>query len=480
MNRYRKLNYALFHRRQIGLAVFVAMLALAAYPAWHTLAAGGNLDTSFSVDGRYALPWVPPYTQYEYQRHVEALLIQPNPNNVLDERVITAYSTDLVRNEPIENKHFELIRLTSSGAKDSTFGNNGSAVVNFASTGLPPSNGTVKALALQSNGKILVAGNLDNGSNNTNIVGLARLTVDGDLDTSFSDDGLWFFFGISEVFDMIVQTDGKILLAGRMKTGAGTYWKSALWRFNSNGTPDSSFGTNGYLHTTVWTGSSTDGGEREGFKSVYQQADGKIVALNNPDDLYKDSDDINGYGYRLRRFTASGAVDSTLQVNASTGDRGNSIRPVGSNIWVVGSSGEYGAIFARNSTNGLLDTSFGNNGKVVSSQPSVWSDINSRPFSFPTKYVIVGWNKAEGFQLWQKPAKAVITRYSATGLLDTSFGTNGSTETTGFYLSMFGTFPDSRYYSVGVGLSGKIVAGGSGYSGGVLVGSGAVARYWGN
>ncbi len=134
--------------------------------------------------------------------------------------------------------HFKLIRLTSSGTKDSTFGSNGFAEVNFASTGLPTSNGTVKALALQSNDKILVAGNLCNGSNNTNIVGLARLTVDGDLDTSFSGDGLWFFLGGSEVSDMVVQSsDGKILLAGRMLDSTGTYWKSALWRFNTNGTP---------------------------------------------------------------------------------------------------------------------------------------------------------------------------------------------------------------------------------------------------
>ncbi len=198
---------------------------------------------------------------------------------------------------------------------------------------------------------------------------------------------------------------------------------------------------------------------REGFKSVYVQSDGKIVVLNN-----------NGSGYRLRRYTANGAtVDFTLQVNAATGDTGNSIRSVGSNIWIIGSTGgsagEYGAIFARNSVNGSPDASFGNNGKVVSSQLSVWADSALMPFSFPAKFVIAGWNKTDGSSPYNPPAKAVITRYSATGLLDTGFGTNGSTETAGFDLyNWWGPLPDSRYYSVRVGLSGKIVAGGYGYS----------------
>ena len=316
---------------------FVAM-ALLAYPVWRTLAAGGNLDTSFSGDGRYTLPVVYPASNTGYARNVDEALIQTDPNNATVEKVIAAYSYKLAYLAPSASYDFLLTRLHPSGTKDSTFGNNGVAAINFDGTGLPTQNGTVTALALQSNGKILVAGTLWN--NGVAVAGLARLTFDGALDTSFSGDGLWFFLGSSEVSDMVVQSaDGKILLAGRMLDSAGTYWKSALWRFNTNGTPDGSFGTNGYLHTTIWSGSSTDGGVREGFKSVYVQSDGKIVVLN-----------ANGSGYRLRRFTASGAVDSTLQVNAATSDSGNSIRPVGSNIWVIGSTGgstgQYGAIHA--------------------------------------------------------------------------------------------------------------------------------------
>lgn len=69
-------------------------MACLAYPVWRALAAVGNLDTSFSGDGKFALPWVYPDSQYEYKHKVEEVLIQPDPNNVLVERVITAYSSD--------------------------------------------------------------------------------------------------------------------------------------------------------------------------------------------------------------------------------------------------------------------------------------------------------------------------------------------------------------------------------------------------
>ncbi|MBL8192106.1 MAG: hypothetical protein JNK38_29115 [Acidobacteria bacterium] len=471
MSNNQKSNRMLFRRKKLGVALIAIVLALlTAKPVWRALAAAGDLDMSFSGGGRYKLPLAFPASNTGYGRNVDEVLIQADPNNVQVERVIAAYSNGLTCIAPGANYDFLLTRLTSSGTKDSAFGNNGYATINFDSTGLPVQNGTVTALALQSNNKILVAGNLCTGGGNA--VGLARLTVDGDLDTSFSGDGLWFFLGISEVSDMVVQSDGKILLVGRMLDSTGTYWKSALWRFNTNGTPDGSFGTNGYLHTTVWSGSSTDGGVREGFKSVYVQSDGKIVALNN-----------NGSGYRLRRYTANGAVDFTLQVNAATGDSGNSIRPVSSNIWVIGStggsSGQYGAIFARNSANGSPDASFGDNGKVVSSQPSVWADSAPMPFSFPSKYVIAGWNSYPPVNFGRNE-KAVITRYSGTGVLDTSFGTNGSTEETIGFLFVS---PHSRYSSIRIGLSGKIVTGGQG--GNFDLGFppnefGVVARYLGN
>jgi uncharacterized delta-60 repeat protein len=440
--------------------------ALMAYPVWRTLAAAGDLDTSFSGDGRYTLPLAFPASNTGYATNVDDVLIQTDPNNPTVEKIIAAYSEDrasfLVPNVGYD---FLVTRLHPSGTKDSSFGNDGYAVVDFESIGLPTQVSTVTALAQQSNGKILVAGTLYNSQ--IPIAGLARLTLNGDLDTSFSGDGMWFYLGSSEVSDVIVQSDGKILLAGKMKDSTNTYWKSALWRFNSNGTPDASFGTSGYLHTTVWFGSSTDGGVREGFKSAYVQSDGKIVVLNN-----------NGSGYRLRRFTASGAIDSTLIVNAPTGERGNAVTGVSSKIWVVGSKEQqgvkYGAIFSRTSTGGL-DTAFGNGtGYVLAAQASEWTDFAHVPFSFPSKYVIAGWNKYTG-----QGSYAVITRYSATGSLDTTFGTNGSTETAGF-----DGYPHSRYSCIRIGLSGKIVTGGQAGQFDSIAGlpfpTGVVARYWGN
>lgn len=476
MNAVRKLTHTLRHRTGICLSLAVVALALlAAKPIWRALAAAGDLDTSFNYDGKITMPMSNPGSVQDAA--MNAILVQPDPNNLQSEKVVVASPAPTGQCGVLQaGIGFDLERLNSSGTPDYSFGNNGSANIYFSGTGLPAHSGRVTAMASQANGKILVAGILcliTNGPNGPvsggSVAALARLSADGVLDTSFSDDGLWFFFGISEVSGMVIQSDGKILLVGRMKDSSNTYWKSAMWRLNSNGSTDTSFGTvNGSMNTLVWTGSSTDGGVREGFKSVFVQSDGKIAVLNN-----------NGDGYRLRRFTASGATDYSLYVNASPGDQGNSIRGVGSSIWVIGSSGDYGAIFARNSINGLPTAGFGTNGKVVSSQPSVWTSSASVPFSFPAKYVVVGWNK---YNAPGEISRAVVTRYFASGALDTGFGDNGSVETAGFDITSGGFNESSRYHSVRVGLTGRIVTGGttSAFSSNNPTVYGVVARYLGN
>ncbi len=458
----------------------VALVALSclAYPVWHTLAAGGNLDTSFSSDGKYVLPHSPSYLR---STKVPDVRIQIDPNNPQIEKVIAPYSNptgspllDCISVLPYD---FAVTRLTSTGLRDTNFGVSGVREINFNTLGFTLGKGQVTALELQTNGKILVAGNLHDCPYNSNsAAALARLTFDGDLDTSFGNGGRWAFLGISEVLDMTVQQDGKIILVGRSKVSAASAWKSALWRINANGTIDTSFGTNGFFSIAVWPDNSTASyaDTYEGFKSVYVESNGNIMALSSSPTA----------GYRLRRFTASGSLDIYWHVNAAEGSFGNTIRPAGSNIWVVGAKFiggvKYGAIFARQKSNGSADLTFaGGAGVALSAQPSVWADVSGVLFSSPAKYVVVGWNVYPGpysVERFEQP-KAVITRYSGTGVLDSSFGTNGSTEETDF-----STLPNSRYFSVRIGLSGKIVTGGQAgfvdpYS---PVYRGALARYWGN
>ncbi len=482
MSNNQKSNRMLFHRKKLGVALIAIVLALlTAKPVWRALAAAGDLDTSFSGDGRYTVPLV--FSNTGYARNVPEVRIQADANNPQVEKVIVPYSEKLPFSCYVGSDAYDFLvtRLTPSGATDNTFGFNGVMAVSFAGLpGIVGGKGYVSALELQSNGKILLAGQIETCTGY--LVGLARLTFDGAMDTTFGTGGRIVLNGQAEVFDMAVS-NGKILLVGRKQEwdgNSGTPWISAIWRFNADGTPDTTFSLDGVRTLSVWPDTSTNNGGPEGFKSVAVQPDGKIAVLNST---------FSG-SYRLRRFTSTGAFDSTLLVNAAAGEYGNTIRAGSSSIWVVGAKEQqgvkYGAVFSRNTANGSVDTTYGGgDGVALSAQPSEWSEMASVPFSFPSKYVVAGWNTYPF--LGELDYKAVITRLSGTGVLDTGFGINGSVETVGFiypgYSSDDFASPDSRYFSVRIGLSGKIVT--AGQAGNFYVTAppiefGVVARYLGN
>jgi uncharacterized delta-60 repeat protein len=128
----------------------------------------------------------------------------------------------------------------------------------------PGANGTVTALAVQADGKILVGGlftTLGGGGSGTTMRNrIGRLNPDGTLDTSFNPGAN------SSVFSLTVQADGKIIVGGLFTTlgggGTGTATRNRIGRLHPNGTLDASFdpGANG----TVFT--------------LAVQADGKILA----------------------------------------------------------------------------------------------------------------------------------------------------------------------------------------------------------
>lgn len=477
----QKLNHILLHHKKLSLALIVVALALLVVkPVWRALAAAGDLDTSFSSDGRYTLPLY--FSNTGYSRNVPDVRIQTDPNSPQVEKVIVPYSNKIPY--PCINSDaydFLVTRLTPSGVPDSTFGFNGVMAVSFAGLpGIVGGKGYVSALELQSNGKILLAGQIETCTGS--LVGLARLTFDGAMDTTFGNNGMVAVNGVAEVFDMIVS-NGKILLVGRKQEwdgNSGTPWISAVWRFNADGTPDTTFSSDGLRTLSVWPDDSTNAGGPEGFKSVAVQPDGKIVVLNS----------TSSGSYRLRRFTSTGAFDSSLLVNAAAGEHGNTIRAGSSSIWVVGAKEQqgvkYGAVFSRNIANGSVDTTYGGgDGVALSPQPSEWSEMALAPFSFPSKYVVVGCNIHNADNpLLSLDYKAVVTRLSGTGVLDTSFGTNGIAETVGFSHPVNGFVQqESRYFSVRIGLGGKIVAAGqAGLFASIYspVEFGVVARYLGN
>src|SRR5207248_7969385 len=107
------------------------------------------------------------------------------------------------------------------------------------------------SVAVQSDNKVLVAGWVSSGGSMGNDIAVIRLNENGTLDTSFGGTG----FVVTDLGSMsdaacsiAMQSDGKIIVAGQTD-GATTSTDFALIRYNSNGTLDTNFGTGGKVST---------------------------------------------------------------------------------------------------------------------------------------------------------------------------------------------------------------------------------------
>ncbi|MGW8761625.1 calcium-binding protein [Streptomyces sp. NPDC055815] len=187
---------------------------------------------------------------------------------------------------------FALVRLDAGGNLDPSLGGDGTVVAGFTPTSPQDAGGIARSMALQPDGKIVAVGYV--GSTAFDI-GVARYNGNGTLDTAFSGDGMVTAdFGSTEFGEAVaVQPDGKILAAG--SGGAGF----ALLRYNSDGTPDTGFGTAG--RTSV--NAPGDGGIA--YAMALQQ-NGKIVLAGRATD--PNSSEANDFG--LVRFHPNGTVDT--------------------------------------------------------------------------------------------------------------------------------------------------------------------------
>lgn len=276
----------------------------------------GTPDSSFGNHGKTMT------LDSHFSSMVSDLLIQP------DGKILVAGSTAIYNWITFTYEYgFSLIRYNSNGKLDSSFGLNGISDLHFAGDEF------CEAIALQSDGKIIVAG--DNSLPGGHLA-LLRLKPNGKLDSTFADNGHKFFdIGNFAVACAVQIVNGnKILIAGSSLTNAYAY---TLARFNVNGSFDSTFGTNGVAVAPQY-------GSGNVASCMDVQSDGKIVlggifcipntTSNTP---------LNGFG--LMRFSANGFVDSTFADNGklycpidTIGSEGFAVK-IGSdnNIYLAGS-----------------------------------------------------------------------------------------------------------------------------------------------
>lgn len=197
--------------------------------------------------------------------------------------------------------------VDEDGSLDSAF----SDVYAGSASGL---NDTVYGTAVQSDGKIVVGGGFSSyydGGTGVQSGGLARFNADGSLDTAFSTAFAGTAAGINgQVKTVAVQPDGKIVVAGAFSSynnGSGNDLRvNGLARFNSDGTLDTSF-------TEQYAGTSNPSASGRGLgnlvNSAALQADGRIVVVGGFSS-YDDGSGANSKVNKLARFNSDGSLDS--------------------------------------------------------------------------------------------------------------------------------------------------------------------------
>jgi uncharacterized delta-60 repeat protein len=325
-----------------------------------TIQAAGEVDPTFNTNvGRFAM------------ESVNALALQP------DGKILVVGNFTTVNGLPRTG----VARFNSDGSLDASF--NVGEILQQNGTGA-----IVNVIALQADGKILIAGNF-NTIAGTQRPTLARLNSDGSLDNSFVTGSSTTTFINGSVNAVSVQPDGKILVGGDFNiqtiVQGMTITRSNLVRYNSDGTYDATFNFNP-------PGNVAD---------IVVQPDGKII--------------IGGSFGSVARLNADGSVDATFTNLTVVGNTVSAmiLQPDGK-IVVVGSFTTFGGVaqgyITRLNANGTLDTTF-NAGNAGAN-----NTINDVALTPDGKVVIVG-----RFTTYNGASASRVARLNADGSLDTTF-----------------------------------------------------------
>ena len=340
-----------------------------------------------------------------------------------------------------------LIRLNTTGSLDNTFGSGGVVVVNHFGGDI---NQVIVGMAIQSDGKIVAAATgVPQGGQ------VARFNTNGTLDTTFGSNGI-ATLSLNAAL-LALQTDGKIIVSGG---GA------VMARLNTNGQPDTTFGTGGVAALADF-----------GSSSIALQADGKILIGSGGFPPLPVLNPLGAAG-SVTRYNTNGSLDKTFgifgQAAATAAPSAIAVQSDGKILTAGAQAGKVavhgntlGFGLARYNTDGSIDTTFGSHGGDVTTFPNT-SLTGALALALQSNGDIVAAGEAGNVTASAIFEAFALARYAATGKLDAAFGTGGRVTTS------FGSNADAFITSIVLQSDGKIVVAGT--NGG---GSFEVARYLG-
>jgi uncharacterized delta-60 repeat protein len=291
----------------------------------------GRLDPSFAEGGKALL------RLGDGGRFGGAVAVQPGG----DILVATLSSSS---GEP---RQFLVARYDPDGTLDASF-----SKVGILATGVSGTFATSRSLAVQADGKFLLAGYI--GSKRGDDFTISRYEWDGTIDTSFGASGKVvtdIAHGNDRATSVVIQSDGKILVAGDVEIGDNTHFGVA--RYNEDGTLDESFAGTGAVVTEF-------GDVRRSYRqqSLALQPDGRIIATAVPS---------AGRPSTMVRYHPNGSVDTSfgeagfapIELHSAT----TTIQPDG-RILLGGGTLNGNLWLYRYEPDGAPDPSFGVNGRI--------------------------------------------------------------------------------------------------------------------
>jgi uncharacterized delta-60 repeat protein len=330
----------------------------------------GSLDTAFDGDG-IAIVSIDVFDS------AQCLTIQP------DGKIVVAGNAV---NTATSFRGLALVRLNPSGALDTTFDGDGKVTAPYGNFGF------IRSVALQPDGKIVLAGNISDGVDSNSL--FYRYNADGSPDTSFDGDGK----AVVELsaFDddmtaVAVQPDGKIVGGGfgiLMRAPNVFEDDFMVVRLNTNGSPDTSFDGDGRLNTPI-------GPNLDRALGMALQSDGKIVLSGFTQDLSFNLD------VATVRYNSDGSLDASFDGDGKIitpigagNDFGTSVKIQSDNKIVVGGFGSNGSnndfAVIRYNADGSLDTSFDGDGKVLTPVGSADDQANAVAIQADGKILLAG------------------------------------------------------------------------------------------
>jgi uncharacterized delta-60 repeat protein len=426
-------------------------------------AAAGDLDPAFGTGGVVTVPFPnAPFGGFFFGPTpvANAAVVQP------DGRIILAGSVPSSNLSGTGGTDIAVVRLLPNGSLDPTFGVQGRMVIPLDLGG--QNDDTARAVALQPDGGIVVAGSATTASNGLDFIAV-RLTPDGFPDATFGTAGvvdLAFNSGGSAFNDdeanaVAIQPDGKIVLAGYSR------FDFAAARLNADGTPDASFGTKGMTTIVI----STGGFDTDAARAIALQPDGKIVLAG-----YSDG---NGFqnDFAATRLNPNGSVDATFgtkgrtlvgfDLGGSDDDQANGVAlqsdgkivlvgtvqvsfpGLGSNVSDIG--------VVRLNADGTPDLAFGTAGALVIglNLGGNFTDEGKAVVVQPDDKIVVAGSAERSFTV----SSFAAVRLNPDGSFDDTFGTGGKTTVAFANTSFFGPAPAAN--AVALQPDGNIVMAGN-------------------